>query len=425
MRISIVFIFLGLFTYAQQTYIQCGKIFDSKKGVLMSESTIIVENEKIIEIKKGFLTPEIPTDKIIDLKSKYVLPGLIDMHVHLEGETDPKRYLKKYTENEADRAYSSVKYAKRTLLAGFTTVRDLGGTGVNVSLRNAINSGDVIGPRIYTSEKSLGTTGGHADPTNGSSRKLMGNPGPKEGVVNSVDDAKKAVRQRYKNGADCIKITATGGVLSVAKSGQNPQFTFEEIKAVVETANDYGMHVAAHAHGDEGMYRAVLAGVKTIEHGTLMSERTMDLMKKKNSFLVPTITAGKQVEEKAKIPGYYPDIIVPKALAIGPKIQSTFGKAYKRGVPISFGTDAGVFPHGLNAKEFIYMVEAGMPEKECIQSATITNAKILQKEDLLGQIASGYYADIIATDNNPLDDISALQNIVFVMKNGQVYKSVQ
>ena len=425
MRISIVFIFLGLFTYAQQTYIQCGKIFDSKKGVLMSESTIIVENEKIIEIKKGFLTSEIPTDKIIDLKSKYVLPGLIDMHVHLEGETDPKRYLKKYTENEADRAYSSVKYAERTLLAGFTTVRDLGGTGVNVSLRNAINSGDVIGPRIYTSEKSLGTTGGHADPTNGSSRKLMGNPGPKEGVVNSVDDAKKAVRQRYKNGADCIKITATGGVLSVAKSGQNPQFTFEEIKAVVETANDYGMHVAAHAHGDEGMYRAVLAGVKTIEHGTLMSERTMDLMKKKNSFLVPTITAGKQVEEKAKIPGYYPDIIVPKALAIGPKIQSTFGKAYKRGVPISFGTDAGVFPHGLNAKEFIYMVEAGMPEKECIQSATITNAKILQKEDLLGQIASGYYADIIATDNNPLDDISALQNIVFVMKNGQVYKSVQ
>ncbi len=425
MRISIVFIFLGLFTYAQQTYIQCGKIFDSKKGVLMSESTIIVENEKIIDIKKGFLTSEIPTDKIIDLKSKYVLPGLIDMHVHLEGETDPKRYLKKYTENEADRAYSSVKYAKRTLLAGFTTVRDLGGTGVNVSLRNAINSGDVIGPRIYTSEKSLGTTGGHADPTNGSSRKLMGNPGPKEGVVNSVDDAKKAVRQRYKNGADCIKITATGGVLSVAKSGQNPQFTFEEIKAVVETANDYGMHVAAHAHGDEGMYRAVLAGVKTIEHGTLMSERTMDLMKKKNSFLVPTITAGKQVEEKAKIPGYYPDIIVPKALAIGPKIQSTFGKAYKRGVPISFGTDAGVFPHGLNAKEFIYMVEAGMPEKECIQSATITNAKILQKEDLLGQIASGYYADIIATDNNPLDDISALQNIVFVMKNGQVYKSVQ
>ena len=331
----------------------------------------------------------------------------------------------KYTENEADRAYGSVKYAERTLLAGFTTVRDLGGTGVNVSLRNAINSGDVIGPRIYTSEKSLGTTGGHADPTNGSNRKLMGNPGPKEGVVNSVDDAKKAVRQRYKNGADCIKITATGGVLSVAKSGQNPQFTFEEIKAVVETASDYGMHVAAHAHGDEGMYRAVLAGVKTIEHGTLMSERTMDLMKKKNSFLVPTITAGKQVEEKAKIPGYYPDIIVPKALAIGPKIQSTFGKAYKRGVPISFGTDAGVFPHGLNAKEFIYMVEAGMPEKECIQSATITNAKILQKEDLLGQIASGYYADIIATDYNPLDDISTLQNIVFIMKNGVVYKSVK
>ena len=197
MRISLLLIFFSLFTYAQQTYIQCGKIFDSKKGVLVSKATIIVENEKILDVKKGFVASDKSTDKIIDLKSKYVLPGLIDMHVHLEGETDPKRYLKKYTENEADRAYGSVKYAERTLLAGFTTVRDLGGTGVNVSLRNAINSGDIIGPRIYTSEKSLGTTGGHADPTNGSSRKLMGNPGPKEGVVNSIDDAKKAVRLRY------------------------------------------------------------------------------------------------------------------------------------------------------------------------------------------------------------------------------------
>lgn len=424
MRIWFLFSFLSFFAYAQQTYIHCGKIFDSQKGVFINKSTIIVDEGKIIAVKKGFFDPTNINDKVIDLKSKFVLPGLIDMHVHLEGEANPKNYLKKYTDNEADKAYNSVLYSERTLLAGFTTVRDLGGTGVNVSLRNAINSGKIVGPRIFTSEKSLGTTGGHADPTNGSSRKLIGDPGPKEGVVNSVDDARKAVRQRYKNGADCIKITATGGVLSVAKSGQNPQFTFEEIKTVVETARDYGMHVAAHAHGDEGMYRAVMAGVKTIEHGTLMSERTMDLMKKKNAFLVPTITAGKEVAEKAKIDGYYPDIIIPKALSIGPKIQETFKKAYKRGVPISFGTDAGVFPHGLNAKEFVYMVEAGMPEKECIQAATYTNAKLLNKENLIGKIASGYYADIIATENDPLTDISTLENVVFVMKNGVIYKAL-
>ena len=405
---------------AQNTYILCGKLLDTKTGVLSTKKTIVVNDNKIIDVKEGYIMPK--NGNLIDLKDKIVMPGLIDMHVHLEMEYDKKTRINKYTLNESDIAYNSVKFAELTLKNGFTTVRDLGGTGVNISLRNAINAGKIPGPRVFTAGKSLATTGGHADPTNGSSRKLIGNPGPKEGVVNSVEDARKAVRQRYKNGADCIKITATGGVLSVAKSGDNPQFTVEEIKAICEMAKDYGMHVAAHAHGDEGMQRAIIGGVKTIEHGTYMSDETMELMKKHNAYLVPTITAGKEVAEKAAIKGFYPDIVVPKALAVGPQIQGTFERAYKKGVGIAFGTDAGVFKHGANGKEFGYMVEAGMPAVETIQSATITNAMLLKMENEIGQIAKGFYADIIAVDDNPFKNISTMEKVVFVMKNGVVYK---
>ena len=407
---------------AQDTYIYCGKLIDTKAGKILTQKTIIVSGTSIKDVKDGYVPTRRTEDFIIDLKDKVVLPGLIDMHVHIEGETNPNRYLEAFTLNDADVAFNAAEIAKRTLLAGFTTVRDLGGTGVNVSLRNAIQRGKVPGPRIFTAEKALGTTGGHADPTNGRRKELMGDPGPKEGVVNSIDDARKAVRQRYKNGADWIKITATGGVLSVAKSGKNPQFTETEIQEIVKTAKDYGMKVAAHAHGDEGMQRAIRAGVKTIEHGTLMSDETMELMKKYDSYLVPTITAGRFVSDKAKIPNYYPAIIVPKALEIGPKIQKTFGRAYKKGVGIAFGTDAGVFPHGENAKEFGYMVEAGMPAMETIQAATLTNAKLLEMETKLGQIAPGFFADIIAIKEDPTKNIHTLENVVFVMKNGVVYK---
>jgi imidazolonepropionase-like amidohydrolase len=241
-------------------------------------------------------------------------------------------------------------------------------------------------------------------------------------VINGTADAMKAVRQRYKNGADVIKITATGGVLSVAKNGQNPQFTLEEIKAITKTAADYDMHVAAHAHGDEGMRRAVEGGVKTIEHGTLMSEATMDLMIEKDAFLVPTITAGEEVSQKATVKGYYPEIIVPKALEIGPKIQSTFERAYKKGVGIAFGTDAGVFPHGENGREFQLMNKAGMPVMEAIQSATVTNAKILKWYDKLGSLSVGKLADIIAVDEDPRDDVTTLERVSFVMKDGVIYK---
>ena len=406
----------------QNTYLHCGKLIDTKNGQVLESKTIIVSGDKILSVEDGYTEPASSEDTVVDLKDKTVMPGFIDMHVHIEGETNPKRYLERFTLNDADIAFNSLDFAKRTLMAGFTTVRDLGGSGVNVSLRNAINSGKVYGPRIFTAEKALATTGGHADPTNGVKKEYMQDPGPKEGVVNGIEDAEKAVRQRYKNGADLIKITATGGVLSVAKSGQNPQFTVEEIKAICQTAKDYGFHVAAHAHGDEGMQRAVIGGVKTIEHGTLMSEETMELMIEHDAYLVPTITAGKEVTEKAKIPGYYPDVVVGKALDIGPKIQNTFSKAYKKGVGIAFGTDAGVFLHGENAKEFGYMVEAGMSEIKALQSATITNAKILNMENEIGQLKTGFFADIIATNDNPVENIKTTENVVFVMKSGKIYK---
>ena len=421
--VKIMMLLFAVSVTGQSTYLHCGNLVDTKTGKILTEKTIIVSGKSIISIENGYAIPSNTNDTVIDLKSKTVMPGLIDMHVHIESETNPKSYLEDYTLNDADVAFNSLKYANVSLMSGFTTVRDLGGSGVNVSLRNAINSGKVVGPRIFTAEKALATTGGHADPTNGARKSIMGNPGPKEGVVNGVADAKKAVRQRYKNGADLIKITATGGVLSVAKSGQNPQFSLEEIKAICDTAKDYGFHVAAHAHGDEGMQRAIKGGVKTIEHGTLMSAETMELMKEYDVYLVPTISAGKFVSEKAKIKGYYPEIIVPKALDIGPKIQSMFSRAYKAGVGIAFGTDAAVFYHGDNGKEFGYMVEAGMPAMKTIQSATVTNAMILKMENQLGQIKEGFMADIIAVESDPTKDISTMENVVFVMKDGKIYKN--
>ena len=423
MKKLLLFFFLLITTlgFTQNYYLHCGKIIDTKNGKMLHRMTIVVTKNMITEVKKGFVNPADKSVKVINLENKTVMPGLIDLHVHMEGQFNPRSFIDRFTKDEADIALHATVYAKRTLMAGFTTVRDLGGSGVNTKLRNAINKGYVIGPRIYSAGKAIGSTGGHADPTDGFREDLMGDPGPKEGIINSADDARKAVRQRYKNGANVIKIMATGGVLSIEKNSANPQLTLEEIKAVCQTAKDYGMIVAAHAHGDEGIRRAILGGVNTIEHGTLMKESTMDLMIKHGTYLVPTIIAAKEVAKDAKIKGFFPAIIVPKALAIGPKSQSTFAKAYKKGVKIAFGTDAGVYPHGENAREFAYMVEAGMPAIKAIQAATYTNAHILKNEKL-GQIAKGMFADIVAVNGNPLKDIKLMQKVQFVMKNGVIYK---
>ena len=406
---------------AQRTIIYCGQLIDPKNLQVLKESSIIIEGNKIADVVKGYLTPA-AGDKLIDLKSKTVMPGLIDMHVHLESETNPNRYMETFTFNPADYAFQSVVFAERTLMAGFTTVRDLGGSGVNISLRNAINKGLIKGPRVYTAGKTIASTGGHADPTNGYRRDLMGDPGPAQGVVNGVDECVKAVRQRYKEGSDVIKITASGGVLSVAKSGENPQFTEAEMRAIVETAKDYGFKVAAHCHGAEAMKRAIRAGVNSIEHGTYMDEEAMNLMKKMGTYYVPTIIAGKSVADSALKPGYFPDLVTPKALAIGPKVQSTFALAYKAGVKIAFGTDAGVYAHGKNWLEFVYMTEAGMPVLEAIKAATV-NAADLLGDDRLGAIEKAKLADIIAVEGDPTEDIKAMSRVKFVMKNGVVYKN--
>lgn len=416
------FLLLLQISQAQKTLLHCGQLIDVKAGKLQSTMTVTIEKNKITAVSNGYLQPN-KGDVVIDLKNKTVMPGLIDMHVHLESETKKGNLADRFILNPADIAFESLRYAKATLQAGFTTVRDLGGSGVNIALRNAIAKGQVDGPRVYTAGKSIATTGGHADPTNGYRKELMGDPGPREGVINSAADAFQAVRQRYKDGSDLIKITATGGVLSQAKDGANAQFTIEEVKAIVAAAKDYGFKVAAHAHGAEGIKRAIIGGVNSIEHGTFMDDEAIQLMKQMGTWYVPTITAGKSVADSAKIPGYYTEMVTPKALATGPIIQSTFAKAYKAGVKIAFGTDAGVFAHGKNWMEFVYMTEAGMPALEAIQSATIKAAELLGAEDQLGVIESGKLADIIAVEGDPTKDIKAMGRVQFVMKDGKIFRS--
>lgn len=409
-------------TAQADTLVHAGHLIDGVGSSARSEVTIRIKDDRIAGVERGYTAPG-QDDQVIDLKDSTVMPGFMDMHTHLTSETSPKAYLEEFTLNPADYAFRSVVYAKRTLDAGFTTVRDLGDVDlVSISLRNAINQGLIEGPRIYTAGKAIATTGGHADPTNGYRHDLMGVPGPEAGVINSPEEARQAVRQRYKDGSDLIKITGTGGVLSMAKNGQNPQFMEDEVAAIVKTAKDYGFTVAVHAHGAEGMKRAIRAGVDSIEHGTYMDDEAIKLMKEHGTWYVPTISAGKYVAEKAKIPGYYPEVVRPKAAAIGPLIQKTFAKAYKAGVKIAFGTDAAVYPHGENAKEFQYMVEAGMPAMEAIQAATLSAAKLLKIDHDAGSVEKGKWADLVAVKADPLTDITALQHVSFVMKGGKIYK---
>lgn len=403
-----------------KTFIYCGQLLDVKTGKILKEKTIVVNGKKIESVQDGYIRPT--NESVIQLKDKLVMPGWIDMHVHLEHQSSPNSYINRFTTEPGMYALQAYHYAKKTLLAGFTTVRDLGGTGANNALRDAIKKGIVEGPRIFSARKSIAITGGHADPTNGRTIALQGNPTYKDGVCDGSVECAKAVRWQVKQGADWIKITATGGVLSVAEDGDGPAFTKEELETIVSTANDRGVQVAAHAHGKEGMLRAVKAGVKTIEHGTYMDEEVMRTMIENNCYYIPTITAGWAVGEKAKIDGYYPEIVRKKAARIGPIIQDTFAAAYQFGVPIGFGTDAGVFNHGMNAKEFELMHEAGMPIIEAIQAATIVNAEILQSEDKFGQIKAGLFADIIAVDPAAIEQPELLQNVRFVMKEGKVYK---
>jgi imidazolonepropionase-like amidohydrolase len=405
------------------TLIHAGRVIDGVSDRPLVERTVVVDVGRITAIEAGFRAPS-AGDRLIDLRAGTLLPGLMDMHVHLTSEYSRASELDRFKKDGPDVALDGAMYAQRTLLAGFTTVRDLGDSfRASIALRNAINAGKLPGPRIFAAGKSIATTGGHADPTNGWAAHLGGRVGPVEGVIDGPWDAVEAVRQRYKEGSDTIKITATGGVLSIAKSGLNPQFTEEEIRAIVATARDYGFKVAAHAHGAEGMKRAVRAGVDTIEHGTFMDDETMALMKQKGTYYVPTISAGRWVFDRSQEPGFFPEIVRPKAAQVGPQIQSTFAKAWRAGVPILFGTDTGVSAHGDNAREFRFMVEAGMPPMAAIKSATSMAARYLEIDDRLGSVQIGKVADLVGVPGDPLVDITVMERVNFVMKDGVVHKA--
>ena len=406
---------------AETLALHCGQLFDSASGRSRADQTVVVAEGKVRDIRAGMAA--VDGARSVDLKGHTCSPGWIDLHVHLDGQSSPDSYSEGFRLNPDFMALRAAGYARKTLDAGFTSVRDLGGE-VTLALRDAINQGMVPGPRIFAAGKSIATTGGHADPTNGMSREIgaaLGTPGPVQGVINSPDEARAAVRQRYKEGSDLIKITATGGVLSYARSGDGPQFTVEEVRAVVAAAKDYGYRVAAHAHGKEGMRRAIEGGVTTIEHGTYMDDEIFALMKKHGTWYVPTISAGRFVADKAKVEGFYPEVVRPKAARIGALIQDTFGRAWRAGVKIGFGTDAGVGHHGDNAYEFVLMVETGLPPAEALRTATIHAAEVLGATDI-GQLAPGFRADVVAMPGDPLTDIAVVRKVDFVMKDGVVVR---
>jgi imidazolonepropionase-like amidohydrolase len=408
---------------AERSAITCGHLFDAPAGVMRGPSTLVIEGDRITEVRDGLMTDDVA--KVIDLTKLTCLPGLIDAHTHLMMEMGPKSSLERTRLNGADYAFRSTVYARRTLMAGFTTVRNLGDSDGqdSVALRNAVNAGTVLGPRIYTAGTAIGSTGGHADPTNGLALEFAGDPGVSDGIINSVEDAAKAIRLHYKRGVDAIKIMPSGGVLDEGASGENPQLTLEEIRALVTTARDYGFTVAAHAHGKEAIRRAVVGGVDSIEHGTFLDDETFRLMKEHGTWYVPTISAGAYVAEKAKVPGFYPPQVARKALEIGPQIQATAGRAYRAGVKMAFGTDAGVYPHGTNAHEFELLVGAGIPAAYALQTATINAATLLHHEKDLGALTTGHYADVIAVAGDPLQDVGTLRSVTIVMKAGTIYKS--
>src|SRR5712692_2567687 len=401
--------------------VYAGTMIDAVTDQVRTNVSVIIENGRIREVQNG--KASIPGAEVIDLSDSTVMPGLIDCHTHLTFQLEKGRTLKDLLlSRKADLAIAATANARRTLLAGFTTVRDVGAPDfIDVSLRDAIKAGTVPGPRMYVATYLLTITGGHGDFSSGLREDLLAEPDFRRGIVNSPEDGVRAVRYMVKYGADHIKIVPTGGVLSLGDTQAGEQLTLAEMRAIVDTAHMLGRKVEAHAHGALGIKDALRAGVDSMEHGTYLDDEAIALFKEHGAYLVPTIIAGKWTEAKAK-EGWYPPVIAAKAAGLGTLIQKAFARAYKQQVKIAFGTDAGVYPHGQNAQEFEYMVEAGMSPMEAILSATRNAADLLGQSTNLGTIQPGRYADLVAVKGNPLSDIKLLQNISFVMKEGQIYK---
>jgi len=410
------------------TIVQCGSVLLVPGQPARTETTLVVHDGRIAEVHDGLIGADAVMagksgePEIVDLRGAFVLPGLIDAHVHLTSETSLDQRQRRVTEDDADAALRGSVYARRTLEAGFTSVRDLGGGPAVFALRDAIASGLIPGPRMLAAGYSITPTGGHGDKTNGYREDLFGEPGAYLGVADGPYESRKAVRAQVKRGADVIKLTATGGVLSNTNAGTDIQFKEDELGEIVSTAHMLGRKVAAHAHGAKGLNAALRAGVDSIEHGTFLDDESIKLFREKGAWYVPTVIAGKSVEEFAKQPGYYPPAVAEKARLVGPQIQDALRRALAGGVKIAFGTDAGVFPHGENAREFQYMVEAGMTPMDAIRAATVNGATLLGIDGEVGTLEVGKRADLVATRRNPLVDVTELMRVVFVMRGGTVYK---
>lgn len=403
---------------AAEVVIHAGRVIDGVSAQPRGRTTIRIKGERIVSVGDGWI--DVAGAQVVDLKTFTVMPGFIDMHTHITGEGTADSLVKSVTLTPTDEAVESTVYARKTLNAGFTTIRNLGADGgADVSLRRAIDMGLVPGPRIWTARSSLSITGGHSDA--GGLRPDLGIRSTwMDGIVDSPDEAVKAVRYQHKYGATVIKFTATAGVLSIAGSGDVQQFSDAEMRAIVETSHLLGLKVAAHAHGKRGLEAAIRAGVDSIEHGTYGDDETFALYRKHGTYLVPTILAGKTVAELAAKPGHFHPLVQVKAATIGPLIQEMFQRAHAAGVKIAFGTDSGVSTHGENAREFGYMVEAGMKPMDAIFAATRNAADLLGASSQVGSIQAGRYADIVAVAGDPLADIGELMRMRFVMKGGVV-----
>ena len=411
--------------------LQCGTLIAVPGEAPRSEVSVVVAGGEVAAVLDGYVD-ELPAGMdargeptIVDLRALTVLPGLIDCHTHITGQSVPieERIRRTLQETEAHAAIDGVVYAERTLMAGFTTVRNVGSRGsTGLALRDRIARGMIPGPRLLVSGPSVTVTGGHGDWTNSMSPIMRPEQGPETMTADGPSEVRKAVRARVREGVDLIKITATGGVLSQTAAGVDQQFFEDELEAIVEAAHRMGRKVAAHAHGSDGIKAALRAGVDSIEHGTYLDDEAIGLFVETGAYLVPTIHAGRYVAAKAEIEGFYPPAIRDKAAAVGPVMQGALGRAYRGGVPIAFGTDVGVGNHGTNALEFVYMVEAGIPAADCLVMATKNAADLCGLGEELGTLEPGKWADVIAVPGDPLQDVAVLQDVRFVMKEGVVFK---